>query len=131
MKSGNVMKTEELIKNAKNEAPNKVVFDLIEEFEGFAMALEKIRQSEDKEAQQDAFLSLMSESYDRLRGKMEDAASFYGMSFESLHTYIQNSMNFKEGDWAEVQAVKSALQENLKIPTSEKKVNLRNKNIKI
>lgn len=124
------MNMKDILKDAKQQAPNAVVLDLIEEFEAFSYKLEQInKESNDKKEQRQESIKLMSESYDRLRDKLTDAAKFYGMSFEALHALIENSMNFTPGDWAEVQQVKKEVALNLGLfPNKLKKLN---KNIKV
>ncbi|EKE07724.1 MAG: hypothetical protein ACD_17C00545G0007 [uncultured bacterium] len=121
------MKMKEIIKEAKTKAPNAVILDLIEEFEEFASRIEAIHKERvsDKTKRQ-ASIQVMSESYDRLRDKLVDAAAFYGMSFEELHRFIGHSMNFTPGDWNEVERVKKEIALSLGVPVDKTKKHHKN-----
>ena len=126
------MNTKELIEDAKRQAPNLMVHELIQEFEEFASALNQLQTYKgDDEAKLQNFMQKMSSSHDRLSSYFMRVAASFGMTVDQFGEFIGNSNNFDPKDWEEIQATKKVLAESLNLPKPNAKAKKINKNLKI
>ncbi len=123
------MKLRELLEDAKNNAPNLMTKELIQEFEEFAGSLNQFQSAKKGGSEElQALLEKMSASQDRLREYFIKVAASYGMTAEQLTEHVENAGNFNPADWEEIQANKRIIIEGFNIPAVKKR---RNKNTKI
>lgn len=126
------MNSKELIEDAKRQAPNLMVHELIQEFEEFAAALNQLQTYKgDDEARLQNFMQKMSSSHDRLSSYFMRVAASFGMTVDQFAEFIGNSNNFDPKDWDEIQATKRELAESLNLPKANAKTKKINKNLKI
>jgi hypothetical protein len=126
------MNTKKLIEDAKRQAPNLMVHELIQEFEEFAGTLNQLQtnQENDEEKLQN-FMKKMSASYERLSAYFMRVAASFGMTVDQFSDFIGNPNNFDPKDWEEIEATKKQLSEQLKLPKADTKNKKMNKNLKI
>ncbi len=113
------MNMQELIKEAKNSAPNLMISELVEEFELFSTHLSQVEamKGQDNDAYQ-TFIMKMNASHDR-------------MTMEQFTSFVQDAKNFSPKDWMEIQEAKRTVAAAIGAQPPESKKKRMNKNIRI
>ncbi len=126
------MNTKKIIEDAKRQAPNLMVHELIEEFEEFASTLNQLQSDkENDEEKLQSFMKKMSASHERLSSYFMRVAASFGMTVDHFSEFLRNPSNFDPKDWEEIEATKKQLSEQLKLPKADTKNKKMNKNLKI
>lgn len=116
------MEIEEIIENARKEAPNPLILELVEAFEGFTGVLKDLQDAkrDDPDGRQ-IFVEKMARSYDHLKSKYIQVAASFGMGLEQFQEFLTNPKNFTPKSWAEMQKAKSDVAKILDVPVQEKR----------
>ncbi|MBI5272962.1 MAG: hypothetical protein HY861_03155 [Chlamydiia bacterium] len=96
----------EILKKAKETAPNGKMYALVESFEEF---LSLYNQKDTMIFQEPGFFGKLQDSYKRLWETFEQTAMSYGLSVKLLKEYFSDSRNFTGQQWREMQALKQEI----------------------